>query len=197
MKSKRRNNNSRSGYSIWFPIITIIGIGVLSAFTSNYREQWFYNWDGIRESIKDSILVYEYRSITSGIGGMGRSTEKEVESRKWVMEYASVNELDKLTKFPRGTIKAIAYEGLHQKKEYLNKTELVLKAINDTIHKVSYQSGCIGWEMEIGEYLVNYVLNVNNEFPPLPPGQAYKHNLSNDDIKIILSEFKKRPKSLF
>ena len=82
------------------------------------------------------------------------------------MKNATESELLKLTKFPGGNIKAIAYERLLRKKDFQNKTELILNAINYTIYSVYYQSGCLGNKMEIGEYLVQNVLMIDNQIPP-------------------------------
>jgi hypothetical protein len=49
--SKRRNNSKRSRFSILFPILTIIGIGVITTIVSNYEPNWSYNWNGIRKEI--------------------------------------------------------------------------------------------------------------------------------------------------
>ena len=156
MKTKRRNNNKRNRFSIMFPILTIIGIGIVVVLSSGYEKSWSFNWNGIRKEIKDSIQVAELRGITSGVGGMGVSTKNEVDRRRWIMKNATESELLKLIEYPNGTVKVIAYEGLLRKKEFADRTELTLRAIKDTNYLVDYQSGCIGWSREIGEYLTIY-----------------------------------------
>jgi hypothetical protein len=74
---KRRNNSKRSRFSILFPILTILGIGIIAVLTSGYEKSWTYNWTEIRKEIKDSIQVSEFRGITSGVGGNGVSTKNE------------------------------------------------------------------------------------------------------------------------
>ncbi|SFZ95198.1 hypothetical protein SAMN05428642_1128 [Flaviramulus basaltis] len=191
---KRRNNNKRVRFSILFPILTILGIGIIAALTSNYEKSWTFNWNGIESKIKDSISVYEYQSISSGIGGNGRAMPEEIESRKWIMENATEPELLKLTEFPNGNIKAIAYEGLLRKKNFENKTELISKAINDTIYSVYYQSGCLGNEFEIGEYLVQNVLMIDDRIPPFRPEIITDFGLSELEKQKILTEFHNRKK---
>jgi hypothetical protein len=83
---KIRNNNKRSRFSILFPILTIIGIGIISVLISGYENSWTFNWSGIQNNIRDSISVYEYQSISSGIGGNGRAMPEEIESRLWKMQ---------------------------------------------------------------------------------------------------------------
>ena len=128
---------------------------------------------------------------------MGISTKSEVDRRRWIMRNATESELLKLTKYPNGTVKAIAYEGLLRKKEFTNRTELTLRAIRDTTYLVDYQSGCIGWNREIGEYLVQDVLMIDNQTQPFAPEMWTEYRLTEIDKQKILSEFKKRPKREF
>ena len=157
----------------------------------NYKPSYSFNWDGIRTNIKDSILISEYTGITSGHGGMGVSTQNEVDRRKWVMKNATTSELLKLVNYPNGNIKAIAYEGLLRKKDFLQKTKLILRAIQDTAYFVNYQSGCIVDDKKIGEYLVNDVLFINDKIPPPPPEFITDFGLKNADKEKILKEFRK------
>lgn len=71
MKRIRRNNQKRNRYSTIFPILTIVGIGIITVFVTHYKSNWSYNWNEIRTEIKDSIQVAELHRITSGVGGMG------------------------------------------------------------------------------------------------------------------------------
>lgn len=191
---KFRNNNKRSRFSILFPILTIVGIGIITAFVTNYEPNWSYNWNGIRAEIKDSIQIAELRGITSGVGGMGVSTKSEVDRRRWIMRNATESELLKLTEFPNGTVKAIACEGLLRKKNFKNKVELISNAINDTIYSVYYQSGCLGDELDIGEYLVQKVLMIDDQVPPFRPELITDFGLSKMEKQKILNEFHNRKK---
>lgn len=192
MNRRHRNNDIRSCFSIAFPILTIVAIGIVMAIVSNYEENWTFNWNGIRKDIKDSVRVSELRGITSGVGGNGVSTINEVNRRRWIMKNATESELLRLTEYPNGTVKAIAYEGLLKRTDFPNRTELALRAINDTAYQVDYQSGCIGWSREIGEYLVHDVLMIGYRSPPLPPEFRSTIRLSGFDKERILAEFRKR-----
>ncbi|MCK8482283.1 hypothetical protein [Psychroserpens algicola] len=192
MKRTRRNNN-KNRFTIVFPILTIVGLGVITMFSSFYEESWLFDWNGINGSIKDSISVYKYRSISSGVGGNGRAMPEEIESRIWIMKNATESELIKLTEFPNGNIKAIAYEGLIRKQSFDKKTEYILKAIRDTTHLVYYQSGCIGTGMSLNKYVSHYVLNIADDIPPFPPDMTPDLGLSDNDKEKILKEYKKYP----
>lgn len=192
MKRVLRNNQKQNRHSILFPILTIVGIGILTAFVTNYEPNWNYDWKDIRLSIKDSIQVAELRGITSGTGRMGATIDKEIDRRQWIMKNATESELLKLTEYPNGTVKAIAYEGLLRKETFTEKTELTLKAIQDTTYLLGYQSGCIGWNMEIGEYLVQHVLMIDKLAPPFPPEMYTEFGLTKIDEEKIISEYRKR-----
>jgi hypothetical protein len=120
---------------------------------------------------------------------MGASTKNEVDRRRWIMKTATESELLKLTEYPNGIVKGIAYEGLLRKKGFSNKTELTLKAIRDTTYQIDYQSGCLGWNMGIGEYLVQNVLLIDDEIPP--PERLPDFGLTEMDKEKILTEFRK------
>lgn len=192
MKRLDRNIQKRNSYSVLLPILTILGIGVFISVTSLYKLNWNSNWNGIRPEIKDSIQVSELCGITSGIGGNGISRKREVFRRLWIMKNATESELLKLTEYPNGNVKAIAYEGLLRKKEFTHKTKLTLKAIHDTTYLVDYQSGCIGWNKEIGEYLVQDVLMIDDQIPPTSYQKRIEFGLTENDKEVILLEFKKR-----
>lgn len=69
-----------------------------------------------------------------------------------------------------------------------------MRAIQDTAYLVDYQSGCIGWNREIGEYLVQDVLMIDDRIPPFLPEMQPEFGLTKIDKAKILSEYKKRSK---
>ena len=192
MKRTRRHNNKRR-FAFAFPIITIVGISIISLCTSGYEKAWFFDWNGINVVVKDSISAYKYNSISSGVGGNGRDLSYEVKKRIWIMTHASQDELIKLTDFPSGNIKAIAYEGLIRKRSFNKKTEYILKAIRDTTDLVYYQVGCIGTAMSLNKYVSHYVLNIAEGYPPFPPESRLSMELSEIDKEKIISESRKYP----
>ncbi len=189
MKKQFRNNKKRNLSPLLLPLFTIIGIGFLIVISMYYEPSWNFNWTEIRKEIKDSIKLAEYRGITSGTGGMGISTINEVKTRMWIMNNATKSELLELTEYPNGTVKAIAYEGLLRKKKKYKKVELILKAIKDTTYLLSYQSGCIGWNRKIADYLIQDVLMIDDGI--LPPEAISKIELTELEKEIILLEYKK------
>jgi len=128
---------------------------------------------------------------------MGKSTKDEVNRRKWIMKNATESELQKLTNYPNGTIKAISYEGLLKKKEITNnyKCDLMIRAIRDTTYQVSYQSGCLGWERSIGEYLIQDILRIDDRLPPMTRAFRASFGLTDTQRGKILIEFKKTLKN--
>lgn len=190
MKNKRRNIK-KNRLSIFLPILTIVGIGIITVISSSYEKSWTYNWNGIRENIRDSIKVADFEGMTSGVVGVsGRSTMHEVIRRRKIMHDATESELLRLTEYPSGTVKAIAYEGLIRKKDFKQKTEIILKAFQDREYLVSYQMGCEGMNMEIGKYLMTFVLNYNEPFYP-SSREENNFGISELDKEKILTEYRK------
>lgn len=195
MKRNSRQTKNRIQLSYLFPVLTITGIGILLLFASSYEPKWLYNWSGIRKEIKDSILLVERDGISSGVRGNGYSSADEVERRKIVMNAATIAELTRLLEYPNGSVRATAYEGLLQKDDFSQKTELIMRAISDTAFLIYYHSGCFVWQREIGEYLVQDVLMIDDEMPPLHENSAKRIHLAQADIDRILVAYRKRPKN--
>lgn len=192
MRKNNSNINKTNLFTVILPLLTIVVIGSLFAVSLYFEKSWIYDWHGIQSDIKDSIKIAKNEGISSGVIGYGARKPVQFDRRHWIMKNASESELLKLTKYPNGTIKAIAYEGLIRKQDFKNKTELILKAINDQEYPIHYQSGCIGQEMYIGQYLVDFVLLIGENSPPPPPrGSAYKFGISKKDTERIIAEYKK------
>lgn len=194
MRKTERHNKKRNRFSIVFPILSIIGIGIIAVLSSGYEKSWSYNWNGISDQVRDSIKIAEYGGISSGWVGIAPKKPKQYDRRFWIMKNASESELLKLTEYPNGTIKTIAYEGLIRKKDFDKKSELILKALDDNEFTIEYASGCTGMPMRISEYLVDYVLFINDKSPPLLDGLYNKYNLSKTEIEKIMVEYRKKPK---
>ena len=192
MKKRKRHSEKRNRFSMLLPILTIVGIGIIVVFFSFYEKSWTYNWNGIRQQIKDSVKVAENDWVTGRIVGEGAHRPKQYDRIQWIMKNATEKELLRLTEYPNGTIKTIAYEGLLRKSEFKNKSELTLKAIAETEYTTHYLSGCIGMELNIGEYLVDIVLKIGDNSPPPPPGGfGIKYGLSESERNKILAEYRK------
>lgn len=192
MNKRKRHIEKRNRFSMVFPILTIIGIGIVIVLSSFYEKSWTYNWNGIRQQIKDSVKVAEYGGISTGIVGYDACKPAQFDRRHWIMQNASESELLKLTAYPNGTIKTIAYEGLIKKLEFENKTNLILDAIADTEYHIYLRSGCTGTPMHIGEYLVDFVLQIDDRSPPFA-GEKPNYGLTKNDEEIILTEYRKAP----
>ena len=195
MGIKRRNSVRKNRFSMLFPVLTIIGIGIVSVLSSGYEKSWSYNWNGIQESIKDSVLKARNLSYTGGLGPNNRTIyDKLSKSRLWIMNNTTDSELLKLTAYPNGTVKAIAYEGLIRSQTFDKKTDLILQSISDNEYKVYYSAGCEGIAMDISEYLLWGVLDLNTGLPPLPPELTMDYGLSDSDKEKIETAFNNRRK---
>ena len=191
---KRRDNSKRSRFSILFPILTILAIGIVTVISSFYEKSWSHNWNGMSESIKDSVLVVRDIAYTGGTGPNGRSMEKYSNKRLWIMNNATENELLNLTKYPNGTVKALGYEGLIRKRTFKRKADLILESIKDKEYKVYYSMGCEGIELDVSEYLIQWYLKIDKQMPPFQPELIADYGLTESEKEKILTEFRKRPK---
>ncbi|WP_408038789.1 hypothetical protein [Tenacibaculum amylolyticum] len=178
---------------MFLPVLSIIGIGIIFIISLFYEKSWTYNWSEIRQQIKDSVRIAEHDGISSGVVGYDARKPAQFDRRHWIMKNATTSELLKLTEYPNGTIKTIAYEGLIRKREYKNKNALILKAIADTEYPIHYQSGCVGSSMNIGEYLVDVVLQIGDNSPPPPKGFGLKFGLSEKECLAIVTKYRKTP----
>ena len=194
MRNRRAHKDKGNHFAIAFPLLTIVAIGVIFVLSSFYEKSWSYNWDGISKQIKDSVQVAQYHGISSGWVGIAPQKPKQYDRRYWIMQNATVSELLELTEYPNGTIKTIAYEGLMRKPKWKNKTNYILKAIADNEYPIYFQAGCSGIEMTIGEYLIEFILLIDDESPPMPSGLKNPYGFSDVDIEKILVEYRKHPR---
>jgi hypothetical protein len=193
MKTNKQHIQKRIRFSLVFPILTIIGTGIIVLLSSFYEKSWTYNWNGIRQQVKDSVKVAEYGGISSGIVGYDARKPSQFYRRYWIMKNATESELLKLTEYPNGTIKTIAYEGLIRKPEFENKYEIILKAISDTVYSTYYQSSCSETKMNISEYLVDLVLFIDEKSPRPPIRFNNNFGLTEFERKKIMFEYRKVP----
>lgn len=170
--TKPKDNSKRNRFLIIFLILTIFGFGITATIFTTSETNNNYSLDGIRNEIKDSIKVSELNGTTS----------------RWVRKNATESELLKLTEYPNGIVKAIAYEGLLRKKEFAQKTELIFRAINDTTYIIDNQSRCV-MNVNIGEYIVQNVLLIDDEIPI--PEKLPDFGLTKIEKEKILTEFRK------
>jgi len=177
--------------TIIFPLISIIGVGLLIIVALSYDRSWTFNWNGIRSQIKDSIEIAINDDISIGVIGYDARIPAQYYRRHWIMKNATENELENLTKYPNGTIRTIAYEGLLRRPNFENKSELIIRAISDTQYPIYFESGCTGNEMTIGKYLIDHILQIGQNGPPNPNRNTY--GLSEKELEGILMEFNQAP----
>ena len=154
-----RKRNRKHFFSL-LPLISLFIILITILFSFNIGE-FNYDWKGIRENVKDSIIGYDKGDFYNDI--------YDYEKRNWIMNYTSELELLKLAEHPSGNIKVIAYLGLLKKENFSNKYELVLESLKYT-NSVYYVQGCFGLEKKFNEYFLNDILGIstNNRVPMKP-----------------------------
>lgn len=195
MNKRSRHNVNRNRFSMLFPILTIVGIGIIVTLSSFYEKSWTYDWNGFSEITKDSVLEMKKTGYTGGSGQDTKVYERLAKKRLWILNNATDKELLKLIKYPDGTVKAMGYEGLIRSDTFERRTDLILQSITDNEYKVYYQMGCMGEEMAISEYLIQFFLKIDTTIPPFPPESIVDYGLSYSDKEKILTEFHNRKKN--
>lgn len=187
---KKKRVNEKTNWNIYLPILSMIFVAILFAYSNFYTEKWNFDWKGIRNEIKDSIELLD-RSGEITFDKTDFSGRKVIEwyRQKWLLENVNELELVKLTDYPSGTVKAIAYEGLIRKSD-VDIFPLLEKSLNDTLTFVHYQSGCIVTSIMLSDYLFSYLTNLNDELPPIQNPLEIK--LTEKQKSEIVSLFKKR-----
>ena len=173
-------------FSLLLPVVSIAIIGSSLYFGIAYEPDWTYDWEGIRTEIRDSTrLVAERDFISNGVVGNSGRTPLQFYRRKWIMKNATIEVLSRLTKYPNGTVKAMAYEGLIRSSDGL-EFELVMSALNERSDLVYYMSGCEEETMLIGEYLVNTLFRDELKIPgPLPPPRSNIYEFSPEEKREL------------
>lgn len=175
---KFRKINRRKTKMNYIPLFSLGIVFLLLSFTFSHNYVNNFNWNGIRTNVKDSIIAFEkYGSITSKYVGYAGKTPQQWYRQKWLNENLNENELIKLTEYPNGTVKGIAYWNLFKNKK-VDKKELFEKALNDTLAFVHYQSGCLGTGFMLSEFVVTYL--------PIKENISLNEILSKKERKRIL-----------
>ncbi|MFD1062065.1 hypothetical protein ACFQ1Q_02305 [Winogradskyella litorisediminis] len=181
---KFRKTNRRKTKMNYIPLFSLGIIFLLLSFTFSHSYVNNFNWNGIRSEIKDSIIEFEkYGSITSKYVGYAGKTPQQWYRQNWLNENLNEKELSKLTEYPNGSVKGLAYWNLIKNKK-VEKKELFEKALNDTLAFVHYQSGCIGTGFMLGEFVVSFV--------PATENIELKEILNKKERKEILNLLEKR-----
>lgn len=190
MRKTSLQNKSQNRFSISFPILAIIAISTLIIFSSFYEKRWSYNWDEIRKQIKDSVEVAQFGGISNGTVGISGRKPQQFDRHHWIMKNATKSELLKLIDYPNATVKAIAYRGLIRKKDFKDRTNLVLKSFREVDYPIEYSMGCVGTKMYISEYLIDLVLHINDKSPPSLHILRNQYQLSKNDIEKIMDKYR-------
>lgn len=158
-KSQNKKRLIKSGHN--YILLSVLSMALCIVLSSFYQPTWSFNWQEIRPEIRDSVLVAQNHSISSGIVGFHGYTPKQFNRRHWIMKEAHIKELELLLYYPNGTIQAIAYEGLLRKRNYSDKYALMQKALAAREYEVLYQMGCEAETISICGYLLFYVFELN------------------------------------
>ena len=181
-----RNHSKRKRPTIFsraiiFPLVTLIVAAVFLAISSFYEPRWMFNWKGIRQEVKDTIKSIDaYGAIPGFHVGYSGDTPKQWHQWQWLMKNTTEEEFLLLLDYPSSTIKALSYRGLLLKTD-VNQFDLINKALADTNNFVWQTTGCEGYPLLLGEYLVEQVVCISDLIPPSP--NVFKNNkLTKEEI---------------
>lgn len=85
--TKIRRKQNRLQY--YFPL-SLFAVVIVIIMSFSYNETWFFNWEGIRPEIKDSISDYNYIHIFKRRADLD---PKILNKRGWLISYATDYEL--------------------------------------------------------------------------------------------------------
>lgn len=143
--SMKKRKLPKVGNSWFFTAISISILASFMVFNQDWSDDWNYNWKGIRPEIKDSAK----QAIAMGI--------YPNTTRGYVIDNSSISELEQLTQYPLGDMRALAYEALLKRQGYSKKIQL-LQLIEKEEGYCSYINGCIREELPIKNYIFNYII---------------------------------------
>ncbi|AHM59262.1 hypothetical protein D770_04975 [Flammeovirgaceae bacterium 311] len=176
---------------IYLPIVTFMIVGLLFLYSSN-EPRLFYDWSGIRQSVKDTVInIADHGGVTAAIVGFDTVTPQQYHRRTWLIKNTTLNELTILRNYPNGAVKAMAYEGLIRR-DSTHRFEILMRALQDTTTFFNFQEGCLGeWTM-LSEYLVDRVLQLHIDitYPPPPPPDGYIHSFSDEEMNEIKNRYR-------
>lgn len=178
---------------IFFPIVTIVLVGLLASFSSAYRLSWSFDWQGIRPEVRDTVLQIEDSGfVSSGVVGIAGKRPQQWYRRNWLKRNAKEKELIKLLDYPDGAVKATVYESLLMRRTAKEGVELLSKALNDTTTFFYFQSGCIGDVVMLGEYLVENCVRISEEQPSPINTFLDLDDFSNEERDHLYQLYQKR-----
>lgn len=181
-KNRRHNNNNFLRIILLSSFLVILFLSFFFLSHKSYRHNNF-DWAGINSELKDSIISIE-RKGSSYFSTGGYSGIKETNG-KVVFSKATDKELKTLLNYPNGFVKAMSYQFLilNGKNDNFN---LMKNAMNDTMYSLSLSSGCTSDDYLIGEYLMENVLFIGDNYPPPPKKYMDKINLYQPQIDSLL-----------
>lgn len=83
-------------------------------------------------------------------------------------------------------VKAVAFEGLYRHK-YPDLFQILLHFLSLEQDYLYYRSGCIGWQLHLGQYCFSYILRYHPKNAPVAPPSQYDHEaLTKSEQQIIV-----------
>ena len=157
MKFKsRKSRKSNNRLYLFLPIIILLLIFYFVDFTPVFRKQVSFDWTGIRNEVKDSLVSFVKYERGNDIYDLDEDYDSiQKVPFGWVMRNATNEEFVLLTNHPHERVKLYSYLWAI-KSEIPNKKELIIKALNDSTTIFCKQSGCTIRDYLLSEYFYRY-----------------------------------------
>lgn len=174
-------------------MLMALGIAMFSFTGLFVSAKHHFDWTGFRPEVKAKIkLIHDYEGLVSQVTGVAGKTSVRWQHQEWIKRNLTRAEAHLLLEHPVGALKALAAEHLLSRVE-TDVYKLLKMSLNDTTSVIYYQSGCVGWPMLLGEYLMVEVTFLAEQAPPPPPGRGLTYNeLSEGEIRELRRLYKVR-----
>ena len=175
---RRYKHNSVLSNTVLLFIVVVIAFFTL--FTVFYEPHWSYNFHGINREVKDTILLMHggYIPLKPVTGDPSKYVNRQWNRQEWLAHNATTEELKKLTSYPYGSVKVVAY------RELINRdTSLQFKLLSEALTSQTYlyvTDGHAIFRNPIGRYLFDEVYCLHENAPLCPDPVA----LALDDLQI-------------
>lgn len=193
MRYYKRGRWEWSRHLVGMATLLALGVAMFSIVVLFISARQHFDWTGFRPEVKAKIqLIQNYPGLVSKVTGIAGKTSTRWYHQEWIKRNLSSIEAELLLEHPSGALKALAAEHLLRRPE-TDVYELLKMSLNDTTSVIHYQSGCVGWPMLLGEYLMVEVAFLAEQVPPPPPGRRLTFNeLSEGEIRELQRLYKVR-----
>ncbi|MBI1226415.1 MAG: hypothetical protein GC192_14375 [Bacteroidetes bacterium] len=185
---RRRIENKDSVLLFLAPIVGVaLTAMLLFHFNLHHRNSWGFSFSNLEQDLRGEIRWLEDYGETLWIND---SLKLLVVEKRGKIKRASSKDLLQLIGYKDGYIKALAFEGLCERRDK-HLYESVMSILDDTSSYVEAPLGHSTYPTPIGEYCVVNVLSMQIPNAPPPPKPKYKLDklFSKNELGLIAAKY--------